>query len=536
MNLGYGVFASSMLCLLASFLLLLWRWRRRTFAVFEGTGIRGPEPNLISGNFYQFWTKDMQAVLESWASRYGDIFGFYNGDAPMVAVKDLDLLRRVFVSDFKNFCDRGIVFRLVGENPAVRSALSVATGHRWKEVRRCVAQAFTTSKLRPLVPGMEAAVDEFLDILREKAADGQREVDVCPLLDRVAFDMVARTAFGVKLDVQRKPEEPLFQESKLLLRKSLSGIFNKLAQFFSGVKGLLPILMFLEDLFNTQAFSALAKLSEPIIQHRKQNPTLARPDLMQHLLDAEITKQDDPDVVQQGDQSPDRRRTPPAEKGRMSIEDAASNAANMLQAGFETVSLTLSFCFFRVAKHQDIQDNVREEVISVLAKHGALNYEAISELQYTSQVLNETLRVHGPVTAFTSRMTNQDYKYQDVLLRRGFSVIACSHLVHKDPNLWPEPDKFDPERFSPEQSSSRDPLCFQGYGMGPRICVGSKLAQLEMALVLAKVLLHFRLELGQRGISEGRLETAGYSIMEAPRDGVWLKLHELEQPFPKCSG
>ncbi|EEC12208.1 hypothetical protein IscW_ISCW010003 [Ixodes scapularis] len=121
---------------------------------------------------------------------------------------------------------------------------------------------------------MEAAVDEFLHILREKAADGQTEVDVCPLLDRVAFDMVARTAFGVKLDVQRRPEEPLFQESKLLLRKSLSGIFNKLAQFFSGVKGLLPILMFLEDLFNTQAFSALAKLSEPIIQHRKQNPTV----------------------------------------------------------------------------------------------------------------------------------------------------------------------------------------------------------------------------------------------------------------------
>ncbi|CAN8007479.1 unnamed protein product [Ixodes pacificus] len=121
---------------------------------------------------------------------------------------------------------------------------------------------------------MEAAVDEFLDILREKATGGQREVDVCPLLDRVAFDMVARTAFGVKLDVQWKPEEPLFQESKLLLHKSLSGIFNKLAQFFSGVKGLLPILMFLEDVFNTQAFSALAKLSEPIIQHRKQNPTV----------------------------------------------------------------------------------------------------------------------------------------------------------------------------------------------------------------------------------------------------------------------
>ncbi|CAN7975133.1 unnamed protein product [Ixodes persulcatus] len=186
---------------------------------------------------------------------------------------------------------------------------------------------------------MEAAVDEFLDILREKAAGGQREVDVCPLLDRVAFDMVARTAFGVKLDVQRKPEEPLFQESKLLLRKSLSGIFNKLAQFFSGVKGLLPILMFLEDVFNTQTFSALAKLSEPIIQHRKQNPTLARPDLMQHLLDAEMTKQDDPDVVLRGDQSPDQRRTPPAE---MSTQNSGQLPPSMSDSGNQTTGLLAS--------------------------------------------------------------------------------------------------------------------------------------------------------------------------------------------------
>ncbi|CAN7938499.1 unnamed protein product [Ixodes hexagonus] len=518
--------ASSFLCLLLVFLLLLWRWRRKAFAVFDATGIRGPEPNIISGNFYQFWTKDMQTVLQTWVTKYGDICGFFNGDAPFVVTKDLELLRKVFVSDFKHFVDRGIVWRLFWDNPALHGALSDSRGQRWRETRRCVAQAFTTAKLRPLVPGMEAAVDVFLDVLKEKGGGGQREVDVCPLLDRVALDMVARTAFGVELNVQRNPEEPLFQQSKLVLPNIFNGTLAKLAQFFSGVKGLLPILLFLEDVFDAQPFSTLAKLTEPIVQLRKQNPTLRRPDLMQHLLDTEMTKEssDDADVDRRKDQSPEK-----PEKSLMSMEDAAANAANMLQAGFETVSLTLSYCFFCIAKHQDVQDKIREEVLSVIAKHGTLTYEAISELQYTSQVLNETLRLHTPVTAFTTRIAAQDYRHQNVLIRQGVSVLACSHLVHKDPSLWPEPHKFDPDRFSPEQTRSRDPLCFQGYGLGPRLCVGSKLAQLEMALLMAKVLLHFRVELGQRRHPDGRLETAGYSIMEAPRDGVWVKLRQLEQ-------
>uniref|UniRef100_A0A090XF82 Putative cytochrome n=1 Tax=Ixodes ricinus TaxID=34613 RepID=A0A090XF82_IXORI len=160
----------------------------------------------------------------------------------------------------------------------------------------------------------------------------------------------------------------------------------------------------------------------------------------------------------------------------MSLEDAASNAANMLQAGFETVSLTLSYCFFRVAKHQEIQDNMRQEVISVLSKHGELNYEAISELQYTSQVLSETLRVHGPVTAFTSRMTNQDYKVPKMCFFAGvFSVIACSHLVHKDPNLWPETGQRLIQKGSlRSRAAPATHSVSRRIGMGPRICVGSQ--------------------------------------------------------------
>ncbi|XP_075549778.1 cytochrome P450 6a8-like isoform X3 [Dermacentor variabilis] len=210
----------------------------------------------------------------------------------------------------------------------------------------------------------------------------------------------------------------------------------------------------------------------------------------------------------------------------MPDNDIATNAANMLQAGFETVGITLSNCLFCIAKFQTVQDKIRAETEAVLAKHGEFTYDAISDLQYTAQTILETLRMYAPVIAFTTRRASSDYRYENVLLREGVSVMACSHQVHHDPNLWERPGEFDPERFSPEQKLSRDPLAFQAFGVGPRNCVGMKLAQLEMALVVAKIVHRFRLHLGSKHVN-GELKRHTYSIIACPADGVWIRLEKL---------
>ncbi|KAL1476230.1 hypothetical protein MTO96_036663 [Rhipicephalus appendiculatus] len=115
---------------------LLIRWRRKTFDFFRGTGIQGPTPNLFSGNFYQFWHERTLEVMDEWFKKYGDIFGMFNGDAPFVLVKDVELLRRVFVSDFGQFIDRGTVSRALNETRGLRNAISLARGDRWKPLRR----------------------------------------------------------------------------------------------------------------------------------------------------------------------------------------------------------------------------------------------------------------------------------------------------------------------------------------------------------------------------------------------------------------
>ncbi|XP_037503588.2 cytochrome P450 6a2 [Rhipicephalus sanguineus] len=211
----------------------------------------------------------------------------------------------------------------------------------------------------------------------------------------------------------------------------------------------------------------------------------------------------------------------------MPVGDVAANAANMLQAGFETVGVTLSHCLFCVAKFQDVQDKIRAETEAVLAKHGEFTYDAISELHYTAQTILETLRMYTPVIAFTTRLASSDYRYEGVLLRKGVSVMPCSHQVHHDTNLWERPDQFDPDRFSPEQRASRDPISFQAYGIGPRNCVGMKLAQLEMTLVVAKLVHRFRLHLGPKH-ENGELKRHTYSFIACPADGVWIHLEKLK--------
>ncbi|XP_075549777.1 cytochrome P450 3A24-like isoform X2 [Dermacentor variabilis] len=214
---------------------LLLRWRRKTFDFFRGTGISGPPPSIFSGHFYKFWQKNTVEVMDEWFQKYGDIYGIFNGDVPFVLVKDVELLRRVFVSDFGQFVDRGNVWRYVTDNPAFRNSISAAGVDRWKPIRRCISSAFTANKLRGFVPGMVEAVDSFLEILEERSfREGQsgEQIDVQPCLNTLAFDLVARTTFGMRLDVQKNPSNPLFVHATSVVPGTLATLFRLAAPDF----------------------------------------------------------------------------------------------------------------------------------------------------------------------------------------------------------------------------------------------------------------------------------------------------------------
>lgn len=495
-----------------------WRWRRKTFRYFKERGIPGPEPSLISGNFHQLWNVDTVKVLDEWSKTYGDVYGMFHGDAPFLMVKDLELLRRVFIADFGLFTDRGEVWRMLNENPEIRNAVSFATGKRWKFARRSISMAFTASKLRPMVAGMSEAVDRFLDLLESRcreAADG--EADVFPLLGALAFDMVAETACGLTLDVQHKPNDEYFATaSRSMMLNVVESVYQQVGQFFSG---LAPLSCLLEATFAQEPVTTLTHQAKPIVALRAKDPSLARPDVIQSLLEARVPEEllHQPDLSARSD-----------DKGNLFMHhrDVASNTATVLIAGFETVSGSTASCIFCLAKHPDVQERVRREVNAAYEIHGSFSYDAIKDLPYTTQTIFETLRLYAPVVAFTSRRAAGEYRYKDLTMPKGMNVMSCTHQIHMDPSIWDQPDKFDPERFSPQQRSSRNPLAFQPYGIGPRNCVGMKLAQLEMTLIIAKLLHRYKLHLGTIHAS-GELDRKTQSIIASPKHGVWVRIEKI---------
>lgn len=498
----------------------LWRWRRNRFNLFKERGIPGPEPSLFSGNFYQFWHQDTIKVMDEWSNTYGDIYGFYNGDAPFLMVKDLELLRRVFIKDFPMFVDRGDVWALVNARSEQRNSITFAKADRWKFIRRFVSMAFTSAKLRPMVGNMNEAVDHFLDLFEARcreASDGQ--ANACPLLGTLAFDLVAETACGIYLDVQNKPNDEYFCSAKTYVLNVIESTYQRAGQFFSGVKSLVAVTCILERYFGYEPLAGLAKKAEPIVAIREKNPSLARPDLLQSLLEAKVPEE----LLTRREF---RERTNDKGDFLMPLKDVACNAAAILTAGFETVSANTSQCVFCLAKYPEVQEKVRKEVNAAYEKYGEFSYDAISDLPYTTQVIFETLRRYSPVIAFTSRQAACDYRYKDMILPKGLNIMACTQQIHMDPRYWDRPEEFDPDRFSPEQKESRDPLAFQPYGIGPRNCVGLKLAQLEMKLIVAKLVHRFRLHLGSRH-ENGELELKTQSIVASPKKGVWVSVEKI---------
>ncbi|XP_075558249.1 cytochrome P450 3A41-like [Dermacentor variabilis] len=498
----------------------LWRWRRNRFNIFKDRGIPGPEPSLISGNFYQLWHRETIKVLNEWSKTYGDIYGMFNGDAPFLMVKDLELLRRVFIKDFGKFVDRGEVWTMVGSRSEQRNSLSFAKADRWKFVRRFVSMAFTSAKLRRMVSIMNKAVDRFLDLLEARcreAADGQ--ANVSPLLGALAFELTAETACGIYLDVQNKPNDQYFNSARSYVLNVVESAYQRAGQFFSGVKSLVAFTCFLERYFGNEPLTALAKKAEPIVATRNKDPSLARPDLLQTLLEAKVPEE----LLKRREF---RERTNDKGDFLMPLKDVACNAATVMTAGYETVSSNASNCVFCLAKYPEVQEKVRKEADAAYEKHGEFSYDAVGDLPYTMQVISEALRLYSPVVAFTSRQAACDYSYKDMILPKGLSIMACTQQIHMDPRYWDRPEEFDPDRFSPEQKASRDPLAFQPFGIGPRNCVGMKLAQLEIALIVANLVHRFRLHLGSRH-ENGELELKTQSIIASPKIGVWVSVEKI---------
>ncbi|KAJ4434866.1 hypothetical protein ANN_23437 [Periplaneta americana] len=208
----------------------------------------------------------------------------------------------------------------------------------------------------------------------------------------------------------------------------------------------------------------------------------------------------------------------------MSMNCLAAQSFVFFAAGFETSSTTIQFCLYELCINPDIQERVRQEIDEILNQHdGKITYEAVQQMGYLDKVVSETLRKYPPLPMLNRECT-QSYQVPgtDIVLNKGDLTVIPVLGLHHDPKYYPNPEKFDPERFSEEEKAKRHHYVYLPFGEGPRICIGMRFGLMQTKVGLISLLSKYEFSVSKETPIPLVMEPK--SIILSPVGGMHLQI------------
>ncbi|KAB0800021.1 hypothetical protein PPYR_07901 [Photinus pyralis] len=433
--------------------------------------------------------------------------GLYQFTQPVLMVRDPELIKRITVKDFEYFSDHTQYIAPDVDPLWGRNLFSLSVKDGWHDMRTMLSPTFTSSKMRIIFSLMQECVKEFVSYLNTKG--DTMTLELKDTFSRVANDIIGTTAFGVECNSLKNRHNEFYMMGKQITS-------------FSGIRGLkffayatLPKLMkYLNvKLISTTAAKFFTDVITDTLRYREKNNVI-RPDML-YLL-TEVRKE----RMAQGENSANVKH----HKIELTDDLITAQAMIFFFAGFDTVSTALSLMFYELAINSQIQDELFAEIRQTVGEQ--ITYEKLLSMKFLDCVVSESLRLHPP-GIFMDRRCVKPYviepeKARDptVRLEKGDLIWIPIRELHRDPNNYPEPKKFDPGRFSSANKDQINPFTFLPFGLGPRNCIASRFALLECKLVLVEVLKQY--EVVPVSKTEIPLTLSKKSPIPLPENGVWV--------------
>lgn len=207
----------------------------------------------------------------------------------------------------------------------------------------------------------------------------------------------------------------------------------------------------------------------------------------------------------------------------LSNEDIREEVDTFMFEGHDTTSAAISWCLFLFGSDPVIQQKIYEEITSILGDdpRRAASMKEFNDMKYLECCIKEALRLF-PSVPMMARHLNDDVTIGEYFIPRGTTAMICTYQLHRDPEMWPNPEMFNPDRFLPENSVGRHPYAYIPFSAGPRNCIGQKFAILEEKVILSSILRKYKVETIDR---REDLTLMCEQILR-PRDGIRIKLTE----------
>ena len=320
---------------------------------------------------------------------------------------------------------------------------------------------------------------------------------------RMTLEVILSTAFGVQADILNDDQSIMLQKAKAVFKTSWTA--DILRRFPLGV----TLLILVGNIFQGRGF--FDKIAAEIVEKRRKSGPTARQDLVELMLTAHE------DSTQKG-------------ASKLTNEEIVGQCVIFLLAGYETSSNTLGNIIYQLALNQEVQDELRQDIMQALKTNpGSKLYDIAHNIEYMDCVINEALRLNPPV-AQLNRECTEDYEWNGIRIPAGLEVIIPIYSIHRDPDVWPDPEKFDPERFRGPAKDTRSPYHFMPFGSGPRVCIGMRFALMEIKITLVKFLMKYKVVRSPE--TQVPLKIASGATLYA-EDGVWVRIEPLQgSAFP----
>jgi cytochrome P450 len=429
-------------------------------------------------------------VLSSYCETFGDTFRlFLGGLKEAIVTIDPAVIQHVLKTNSENYQKSEIQVTRMGH--FLGKGLLTTHGDAWRTQRRLIQKGFDRTQLGALSSIMRDSLTESLGDFDRQARSGP--VDIYPQLMKITFAMVARSLFGARL----KDEDidlvsrTICTVQEFIVRQTIQPYLNP----WFVISGELRKH---EDM-RTRADAVLLEY----IQRRRNEPPGY--DLLQTLMDARYSDG-------QG----------------MSDTLILSESMQLLVAGHETSSNALSWLFYLLSSRPDCLAGVRQEFASVLGE-ASLSYADVPKFEFTTQVINEALRLYPPFWMI-DRMAVADDRVGSLAIPSGSTVIVYVYGAHHAPRYWQNPEQFDPQRFTKANDKLRTPFTFLPFGGGPRGCIGGNYAMLQILMILSEVLRNYDFQL-----APGQSIEARPMVILRPKYGIRMTFTNAVAPAPRLA-
>ncbi|XP_072400637.1 cytochrome P450 9e2-like [Diabrotica undecimpunctata] len=454
--------------------------------------------------------------------------GMYQFTLPTLVIKDLNLIKQLGVKDFDYFMDHR-PFIPEKADPLWGKNLFALTGQRWKEMRPILSPSFTSSKMKSMFVLMSECGENLVNFFMEKDTNNT-EIEMKDTFTRFTNDVIASAAFGVKIDSLKNHENEFYLMGKHAT--NFNG-FWKSMKFFGYM--LIPKIyeFFKVTLFDKHVRKFFIELISETIKIREEKG-IVRTDMIHLLMEARKgNHQKEEKVIDAGFAVVQESNLEKVVSKEMTDLDITAQALIFFFAGFETVSSTMCFVAYELACNPDIQSKLRDEIRETLVQcNGKITYEALLKMKYLDMVISESMR-KWPAALAVDRVCTKPYTLKPetsdektLHLDIGTIIWFPVFSIHRDPKYFPDPERFDPERFNDENKGNINPYAYLPFGVGPRNCIGSRFALLEIKVLFFHLLSNFEIVPGPK--TEIPLQISKKQFNLTAENGFWFNLRKIK--------